>query len=204
MIVYLVINKANGKRYVGQTQRSLSQRWSRHLTAARRGNPSFLAKAIRKYGECEFEVVILCNCSSKDEMDVRERAFIRMFDTRDSRYGYNLTEGGEGSWGYKHTPESKQKIRAIQLGRKRGPRPPRSPEWCQKLSLAKKGKKQSQEQIRNAAAARTGLKRGPISEEHRQKLRVAKLGNKNALGHVCSLEARQKISAANQRRYGSL
>jgi len=42
----------------------------------------------------------------------QEAFWIKFHKTRDSKNGYNLTDGGEGSSGYKHTRESKNKMSA--------------------------------------------------------------------------------------------
>ncbi len=53
MIIYVIKNKVNGKKYVGQTITSLNHRFRRgHLSEARTGRRnSVLYNAIRKYEE---------------------------------------------------------------------------------------------------------------------------------------------------------
>lgn len=41
MIVYLITNLVNGKRYVGQTRESLSLRWQRHVWKAHEGSENY-------------------------------------------------------------------------------------------------------------------------------------------------------------------
>lgn len=67
----------------------------------------------------------------------------------------NLSEGGEGTSGFKHTVETKQKIRNKRLGI------PRALETKEKLSIVNKNK--------------------IFSNEHRQNLRDAKVGGKHSL-----------------------
>jgi predicted GIY-YIG superfamily endonuclease len=48
MIVYLITNTANGKRYVGQTNQSLAARWWGHVN---RNHCRILYNAIEKHGK---------------------------------------------------------------------------------------------------------------------------------------------------------
>lgn len=51
MLVYLLKNVVNGKGYVGITTSTLRQRWSTHVSEARRRHKRMpLRAAIRKYG----------------------------------------------------------------------------------------------------------------------------------------------------------
>lgn len=45
-----------------------------------------------------------------------ERVLIRNLSTQDDRYGYNMTSGGDGTFGFKHTYESKQKMSLSKSG----------------------------------------------------------------------------------------
>ena len=47
MFVYLITNTINGKRYVGQTKRTLHERWWQHT---HQKNCRYLSAAINKYG----------------------------------------------------------------------------------------------------------------------------------------------------------
>src|SRR5271170_5866256 len=99
MLIYLITNKVNGKRYIGQTVQILKKRWSGHLSTARRGRGLALYHAIRKYGEEAFEISPLAVCRSKAAMDAAERWFIRMYESNNPEFGYNLSTGGEGRTG---------------------------------------------------------------------------------------------------------
>lgn len=95
-IVYLVINKIDGKIYVGQTVDPLIKRWRRHLSTARNGRGYHLHSSIRKYGEDAFDCVVLHQAFSKEELNKMEEAAIISFDACNQTVGYNLTFGGEG------------------------------------------------------------------------------------------------------------
>ena len=101
--VYLVTNKVNNKKYVGQTvnqfpsgrKYSAKQRWRRHVTDAKKGTNgcTALANAIRKYGEESFIFEVLIKCP-KSELDSHEKRFIQEYQ---SVYptGYNIEDGGK-------------------------------------------------------------------------------------------------------------
>jgi hypothetical protein len=46
-------------------------------------------------------------------MSERERFFIKKYRSFDRRYGYNLTEGGEGAPGYRHTEQAKKIMQSL-------------------------------------------------------------------------------------------
>jgi len=95
MIVY-IYTFPNGKKYVGQTVQRLNDR-------ASRGNgyeeSPAVYNAIKKYGWDSLKIEIF-PCSSKEEMDRLEKYYIRLYNTFDNKFGYNLTFGGEGSVKY--------------------------------------------------------------------------------------------------------
>lgn len=109
MIVYLISNVVSGKRYVGQTCTSLIRRWQRHVRTAERGSRTALSGAIRKYGSSAFKVETLVSVGSKAEMDFYEIGLIRSLKTK-SPEGYNLTGGGEGSFGLTPSEDTRKKM----------------------------------------------------------------------------------------------
>ena len=112
MVIYRVTNKLNNKVYIGQTINAFNKRKVQHLSDARRNvYPSYyFHKALRKYGEKKFTWEILHkNIKDFCTLDVLEQLEIII---NDSFYnGYNMTMGGEGFHGYRHSEETKQKIK---------------------------------------------------------------------------------------------
>lgn len=115
--LYLITNKNNGKRYVGQTQSNIGylKRWRDHVNEAIRveGHRGLLHNAIFKYGSDSFEIKrLLYNIEEKD-IDRLEILWIKKFNTfylAENAWGYNMTLGGQGIHGYVYSEDAKKKI----------------------------------------------------------------------------------------------
>jgi len=108
-VIYLLIDGTNDKEYVGQTTRSVEERFKEHV----RKN-YYIGNAIRAHGENMFTIAIIKECENKEELNLWEKHFIR---SRDTKYpnGYNLTDGGDCCW--KHTDETCAKISLKKMGK---------------------------------------------------------------------------------------
>ena len=139
MIVYLIKNKVNGKCYVGKTSRGLEKRWSEHVFSALENKDKFiLCSAIRKYGPEGFELSILQECCDENELSIAEIFWIEKLKTFDE--GYNMTVGGDGIRGFKHTEETKKKMSEDRKGSKNCNWGKKfSQETCLKISKNKMG-----------------------------------------------------------------
>lgn len=91
-VVYCITNTVNGKKYIGQTTRSLKARWSLHLTSE---SCSLLRRAIDKHGKENFTITAIEASASKAELDAAECRHIAALDTLNPAVGYNLKDGGE-------------------------------------------------------------------------------------------------------------
>ena len=110
--IYLITNKVNGKRYVGQTVRTTQSRWRQHVQFAKNYNYSnALDNAIRKYGEGNFDVKRILKNIPTEDLDRLEILWIRKLNTQ-RHNGYNITLGGVGVRGYHPSDETKRKISA--------------------------------------------------------------------------------------------
>lgn len=119
-IVYQITNVTNGTRYIGQTTKTLKQRWAEHVYdatgAGSRSRGSYLHSAILKYGENSFSQEVLNTCLSKEALDIVEKFYISLFNTVRPN-GYNICLGGTGVMhGRKMSEESKAKISAKSKG----------------------------------------------------------------------------------------
>lgn len=110
-LVYKHISPS-GKVYIGITHLTLAQRWVR-------GNgykqcPLFY-KAIIKYGWNNIEHKVLISNLTEQEAKEVEIQLISYY--KSIGMSYNLTNGGDGICGYVHSPEYKERMRQLQLGK---------------------------------------------------------------------------------------
>lgn len=105
--VYMHITP-NGKKYVGITKQRLSRRWKNGYGYA--GSPHFY-NAILKYGWDNIEHKIIAENLSLVDACNMEKQLIAEFDLTNREFGYNECVGGEGTNGYHHTEEYKDRLR---------------------------------------------------------------------------------------------
>lgn len=116
--VYCLENKINGKKYIGKAVNP-KRRLESHISISKKESKyqKYLHKAIAKYGIENFWFRCISFCLSEKEALEQEKEFISLFKTTNPKLGYNLTNGGEGNSGYKHTVETKKKL--SELGKKK-------------------------------------------------------------------------------------
>lgn len=113
--VYLIINIINNKKYIGQViqHRGYIARFNEHINSTKYANTRYLSNAIEKYGKDAFIVELIEDNISESEIDEKEEFYIRKYNTfYASGLGYNMTKGGQGVHGYKHTEQDIKKISA--------------------------------------------------------------------------------------------
>ena len=91
--IYIIKNTINNKVYIGQTKVSLKLRFQSHLSSARNGKDYIIGKAIRKYGEENFYIELLEECTI-EELNEREKYWISYFNATNNKFGYNMSIGG--------------------------------------------------------------------------------------------------------------
>lgn len=190
--IYLITNKVNNKKYVGITSKSVEVRFAQHLKAAfDRNYPNLLYRAFRKYQKDNFTLTVLETDIPFELGEERERYYIALYNTYYKNHeGYNMTLGGNGTVGYKITPEARKKISLSGLGRVF------SEERNQKLRLSKLGVKFSEEHCRHISEARMGKFIGednPFYGKHHTEETKQKISNANK-GRVRSEEFKKHQS----------
>lgn len=136
-ILYCVTCSTTGRKYFGQTVRSLRCRWKSHVAESIRLPKSKrpLCKAIRKYGEAAFLVEELLQCSCAKELNFVEEMAIRLYRSLGNRAVYNVADGGGRGSGWKQKPSTKEKISLAHKGR---PCCPTTAEAVRKAHLGKR------------------------------------------------------------------
>lgn len=107
----------NGKVYVGKFKDIPEKRWGHNGNNYKR---QIVYNAIKKYGWNNIEHIIYKNRISEELAFKYEKYLIIKLKSNNSKYGYNLTNGGEGISGVIHTKNTKEKIRLSKLGKPTG------------------------------------------------------------------------------------
>ena len=113
MKIYLAKNLINGKVYVGQTIQVLAKRRKFHFGV--KSNTIF-SKAISKYGKENFVFEVIETLTSKEELNEREKYWIKFHKSTEREFGYNMLEGGNS---FTMSEEIRKKISAGLKGKKR-------------------------------------------------------------------------------------
>lgn len=148
----------NGKVYIGITTEPLQKRVRRHVLYARQNKSYALSAAIRKYGEDSFLVDHIASALCWKDLLILERQLISQYNSVCPN-GYNMTGGGEGSFGIEPSEDKRKKISSSLTGRRL------SESHRLAVGLAQKGKVISSETRRKMSEAHKS--RPPMSEEQR-------------------------------------
>jgi hypothetical protein len=168
-------------KYVGQTTRTLKQRKSSHLSSSKKGSTYYLHRAIRKYGAENFKWEVIYNATSEEELNEKETYFIKEYNTN-SQDGYNLTEGGRGIRGWKHSELTKEKIKQCAIKNN-------SAQYLKKFVQSEEGRKKiSLMQLGKTYEMKFGKEKAKQMIKDKQRLYNDKYGLQK------SSEIREKIS----------
>jgi group I intron endonuclease len=210
-IIYKATNIITGQCYIGQTIKPLQRRIQLHQTGKYR---SYFQNSLKKYGIENFKWEILKENVERKMLGIMETFMIMVHNTHVSDGGFNLTWGGEGISGYKHSKESIQKgietkrrnntlkpskeaiQKRVETRRKNGTYKPSKEAIQKRVETRRKNGtyKVTKEAIQKGIETRrkNGKKDSP---ETREKKRKRMTGSGNPMyGKVVSIETRQKIS----------
>lgn len=145
------------------------------------GRSVFWHNIVKKY---DYDILIIDDNLTEEEAFELEKKYIESIGRRDLGMGtlVNLSDGGEGPTGYRHTEEIKNKLSEMKAGKER---PKHSEETKNKLSEINKGKKLSEEHKRKISEANKGKKH---TEEALRKISEA------SKGRIYSEEHKRNIS----------
>jgi group I intron endonuclease len=151
--IYLIMNHITGKVYVGQTRYTLQHRFRQHIESAGKDN-SVLHKSIKKHGAENFTIELLEEVEH-DKLNDREEYWIAKYNSVIPN-GYNMTEGGGGVSGYRHSAITKKRLSIV------------SAKYMHEMSESER--KARGEKIRQYFRGR------PKSDEHRKHLSISRTG----------------------------
>ena len=112
-IIYKYTSPSN-KVYIGRTINERSRK-NQHRTQTVKQKKSAFGNAIKKYGFDNFEYEVIVKFKDVVDKDKLSRVlnkleirYIKMYDSHNKDFGYNLTLGGEGGSGVIWTEEMRQ------------------------------------------------------------------------------------------------
>ena len=125
----------------------------------------------RIVAKTDYEVEIILDDLTWLEACEKEKEFIKLYGRKNIKSGTlaNMTDGGDGVFGMKHSTETKEKIGSVSRGKIL------SEETRYKMSIAKKGRIVSEETKIKMSQVQKGKTH---SEETKNKMRLSKLGKK--------------------------
>ena len=170
MHIYAIVNRINGKVYIGKTEGPIAKRWSRHLWAAEhKPERMAISQAIAKYGADNFDIYSLFEADSRECLNALECESIEAIGTRNPKLGYNSTRGGDGIPGWTRTEAHLQQM--SEAAKRRWS----DPEFRSKAILAMRGKPKPKEATERQSAAmkeayRAGKIKAPCGEYTPQRL----------------------------------
>ena len=213
MIIYRVTNLINDKVYVGQTIQSLEKRKKQHQRSSKR---LLISLAIKKYRKENFKWESIQECKTQDELNLAEIAWIKKLNCMRPN-GYNRTNGGSTTTGYKYTPEQRKRVSDATKGEK-------NPFYGKKHSTETRAylrslvegvsyaerlsPKELKRVLEKKSNSMKGKNTGPKSDETKRKISETRIregtakGEKNPrYGKAVSLETREKIRVSNTGRH---
>ena len=181
MGIYAIVNKVNGKYYIGGTN-NIHRRWWQHKysLSIQKHRSIYLQRAYNQYGIDNFEFKILDILLDKSEIPIRERYWFDVYKPYLRKNGYNVNPDPETWVGRHHTQETIAKIKLSKQNI--------SEETRMKMSASMKGRpahfkgKHHTEYAKQLMRERKLGKK--LSDEHKEKLSeshwgIVNLGFKN-------------------------
>jgi hypothetical protein len=188
--LYILCESSGEIRYIGKTVRQLEARLRRHIQEAEsyRDN-SYRCNWIRALlARGSKPTIILIGETSGDGCG-EEVAWIA-YGRQEGWRLTNRTDGGDGVPGYKHTDQTKEKMRMLHLGKKRSPH---SDQTKLKMRLSRLGTICSAEARKNMSLSHIGYKQ---TEEHVENARLTRVGTKRSVETrtIQSIIRKQRLS----------
>jgi len=145
--IYAIVNNVTHDMYVGSAV-AVNRRWNAHRCNLRKGahHCKHLQNAYLKYGELGFDWEIVEVVENKNDLISREQFWINFFHPV-----YNKRKIANSCLGITRSPESRERMRRSQIGRKQ------SAETIEKRAAALRGKPRSPEARAKISASHVGI-----------------------------------------------
>ena len=213
--VYKITNKVTNKIYIGITNQGSGARYRHHWYEARTGEPAPIHKSMAKYGEDNFTLEVIDFAENAEELKEKEKYYIKFFNSKDRKIGYNLTDGGDGSLGRIPSEETREKIRKAHIGMKvpyksrshintKGEKNPfygrtHTEETRNRISKANTGRKHTEEAVINMKKAK---KDTPVGSENKSSKKIINTKTNEIYG--CALDVLPIVNISISRFRGYL
>lgn len=219
MIIYKITNKINGKIYIGQTLRSLKERFDQHKKSK---GCLALYSAMKKHGKENFIIEQIDLARSLEELNKKETEWIVKTNSLFPN-GYNLnTGGGNRKW----SDESKLKMSNSHMGKKLSEshklkikksvlntvkeKPEKFKMGCQAMKVwykqqllignhPKRGKKLLEDSKKRISLAKIGNKNPMFGKKpNKNQLKVLKAGREKKINNLKKLKCHQNNKIYNK------
>lgn len=179
--VYETTNLINGKKYIGKHKRT--QDINDPDDSWYLGSGKHLLRAVDKYGSENFSRIILCECTSEDDLQEKEKFYIDKYNAVDDPTYYNLVHDANPP---------------ILQGEDH---PMKDPQVAQKVSKALRGRHLTEEHKKHLSE--TMINKGIWSGDNNPTHINPPIGNKNPFyGKHHSDEVREQLSRYAKERVG--
>jgi group I intron endonuclease len=118
--IYKITNIINGKIYIGSTKTSFKKRYTEHIYDLNTNTHcnEHLQNAFDKYGSGNFTFEILEIIEDKSQIIPKEQYYLDLYQSYNSKIGYNILKNAFSSEGFKHSEETKNYLSNIKKGKK--------------------------------------------------------------------------------------
>ena len=202
--IYKITCVVSGKAYIGKFKGIIEQRVMKHLNG-KTPNCRAIHRAVKKYGKDNFTWDVLHENVIPELLPHYEIEEIKIHKTK-TPHGYNLSDGGEGQTGFRHSEKTRRRLSEVQKGKvvsnetrrkqslslsgKNNPNYGKTmpDKQKRKISESLKGRTVSEEQLQKVRGRK-------LSAEHREKIRNASAGKNNPnYGKTMPDKQKRKIS----------
>jgi len=201
----------NGKVYIGITQQNVEKRWKKGKGY---NTQKLFYRAIQKYGWDNIKHIVLFENLTKEEAEKKEIELIKLFQSNNRLYGYNIENGGMHRG--KTSEETRRKISMGNKGKppnsgcfKKGHKSYLTEESKQKISETSKGRPATSGSFKKGHVGyMKGVKmplevRKKISEKSGKKVLQFNIAGKYINEYKSCIEAAQKTGLKNGCHIGS-